>query len=263
MNSNPGSTKNLIFLTATITPKPGVPNLKRTDPEQRLQDYAKAFSFYLDQVGTCCDGIVFVENSNSDVSLLRNLAEEKGLVDQVEFIVFQGLDYPVHYDRGYGEFRLLDYGMSASELIKQFPDCRTVIWKVTGRYIVRNLCQAISSQPQSFDLYCNCRNYPKHWVDTYFMAWTPEGYETCFRDVYHRLKTNVPGIPSGIAAEELFRSWVEQRFIKENAKVVKRFRVTPAIEGTRGADNRGYATDNAWKFQLRAGIAKLLPWVWI
>ena len=263
MNSSKKSTKNLLFLTATITPKLGVPNLKRTDPQQRLQDYAKALEFYLDQIGVCCDGIIFVENSNSDVGPLRSLVEAKNLSDSVEFIVFEGLDYPVHYDRGYGEFRLLDYGMTHSQLIKRFADSRTVIWKATGRYVVQNLSEMIASQPAQFDLYCNYRNYPKHWVDTYFLAWTPQGYETCLRDVYHRLKTNVPGIPQGIAAEELLRSWLDQRFIKTHAKIVRRLRATPDLKGIRGADNSGYNTDNLWKFRFRSAVSRLLPWVWI
>jgi hypothetical protein len=256
------STHNLLLLTATITPKSGVPNLRRTDPVVRLQDYQRALEFYLTQVNQCCDGIIFAENSNSDVSALKNLVEQRGLTQQVEFIVFDGLDYPPHYDRGYGEFKLLDYAMQQSQLIQQQKG-KTVIWKITGRYIAQNLAQIIRAQPAKFDVYCNCRNYPKYWVDTYFMAWTSEAYETCFRDVYHRLKTNVPGIPQGIAAEELLRSWLEQKFIRANAHIIRRFRVTPAVEGIRGADNKGYTTDNLWKFYFRNAISKLLPWIWV
>lgn len=255
--------KNLLLLTATITPKSGVPNLKRTHPEDRLNDYAQALTFYLSQVGQACDGIIFVENSNSDISKLKDLVDSQNKTNAVEFIVFDGLDYPTHYDRGYGEFRLLDYGMSRSQLVKQSTDARTIIWKVTGRYIVQNLAEIIATQPHEFDLYCHCRNYPKYWVDTYFMAWTPEGYETCLRDVYHRLKTNVPGIPQGIAAEELLRSWLEQRFIRNNVHVIRRFRRTPDLSGIRGADNKGYATDNQWKYTFRRNISRLFPWIWI
>ena len=256
-------TRNLLLLTATITPKSGVPNLKRTNPKERLQDYAEALKFYLSHVNKICNGIIFVENSNSDISLLQEIVDEHGLTDQVEFLVFEGLDYPPHYDRGYGEFKLLDYGMTHSKLIKQFSSNRTVIWKTTGRYTIRNLEKMIASQPKKFDLFCNYRNYPKHWVDTYFMAWTPEGYETCLRDVYHRLKTNVPGIPKGIAAEELLRSWLGQRLIQKHAHIVYRFRTTPELVGVRGADNKGYATDNQWKYKIRHAVSKIFPWIWV
>ena len=253
---------NILLLTATITPKAGVPNLKRTDPALRLQDYAKALEFYLSHVNQCCDGIVFAENSNSDVSELKALAEKFGVTDQVEFVVFDGLNYPTHFDRGYGEFKLLDHAMTHSQLIKQQED-RTVVWKSTGRYTVKNIAQIIGSQPSQFDVYCNCRNYPKRWVDTYFIAWTPAAYETCFRDVYHRLKTNVPGIPLGIAAEELLRSWIDQRFIQNHIQLVRRFRISPEVEGIRGADNKGYGTDNHWKYTLRRNFSRVFPWIWI
>ncbi|NET30785.1 MAG: hypothetical protein F6K19_02115 [Cyanothece sp. SIO1E1] len=255
-------THNILLLTATITPKAGVPNLKRTDPALRLQDYAQALEFYLSQINRCCDGIIFAENSNSDVSELKALTEKHGVANQVEFIGFDGLDYPTHYDRGYGEFKLLDYAMAHSQLLKLHVG-QTVVWKSTGRYTVSNLAQIIASQPSEFDVYCNCRNYPKHWVDTYFMAWTPEAYEICFRDVYHRLKTNVSGIPKGIAAEELLRSWLDQRLLKQYVKFTYRFRVTPEVEGIRGADNKGYATDGFWKFQLRAALNRAMPWLWV
>lgn len=256
------TSRNFLMLTATITPKSGVPNLKRVNPEERLQDYKSALEFYLPLINKSCDGIIFVENSNSDVSLLKNLVADHGLTKKVEFIVFAGLDYPAHFDRGYGEFKLLDYGMANSQLVKASQG-RTVVWKITGRYIVRNLGTIIARQPSNFDVYCNCRNQPKHWVDTYFMAWTPEAYETCFRDVYHRLKTNVPGIPTGIAAEELLRSWLDQRFIKQTIQFKYRFRITPALEGVRGADNQGYSTDNAWKFRMRSLLNKAMPWLWV
>ncbi|WAL58386.1 hypothetical protein [Thermocoleostomius sinensis] len=249
-------------MTATITPKSGVPNLKRIDPSTRMQDYKKALEFYLSIVNKGCDGIVFAENSNSDITELKSLVEEQGLTEQVEFIVFDGLDYPPHYDRGYGEFKLLDYAMENSKFIHNQTN-RTVIWKVTGRYIISNLQHIFYSQPNQFDVYCNCRNYPKRWVDTYFMAWTPAAYETCFRDVYHRLKTNVPGIPQGIAAEELLRSWLDQKFLRQTIKFVYRFYMTPEVEGIRGADNKGYSTDEIWKLRIRKTLQRTMPWLWV
>jgi len=254
--------QNILLLTATITPKTGVPNLKRTDPEKRLQDYKAALSFYLNTLNKSTDGIVFAENSNSDLSSLKELVNELGLTDFVEFLQFDGLDYPAHYDRGYGEFKLLDYAMSNSRMILTTSP-ETTIWKITGRYIICNIDQLILNKPKNFEVYCNCRNYPKHWVDTYFMAWTPKAYETCFRDVYHRLKTNVEGIPSGIAAEELMRSWLEQKLIRDHVQLIRRFRLTPELEGIRGGDNVSYSTQNGWKFKFRSTLSRCLTWLWI
>lgn len=253
------SKKNILLLTATITPRVGVPNLKRIDPTIRLQDYKEALNFYLSGLHQWCDAIVFAENSNSDVSELRQLVEHQNLADYVEFIVFDGLDYPPHYDRGYGEFKLLDYAMANSQIINSEVE-RTVVWKVTGRYIIKNMKQIITKQPSNFDIYCNFRNYPKHWVDTFLMAWTPIAYQNCLKGVYDSLKTNIPEVPLGTAAEELLRKWFDKQ---STIKFAYRFKATPWIDGMRGADNKGYSTDNQWKIQLRNILNFIFPWLWI
>ena len=260
---NPVKTKNILLLTATITPKAGVPNLKRTDPKLRLQDYEKSLQFYLSILNKGCDSIIFAENSNSDISTLKDLVDQHNLSDQVEFLVFDGLDYPPKYDRGYGEFKLIDYAMENSKLIPRLTseaNTRIVIWKATGRYTIRNLQKIFRRQPKDFDIYCNCRNYPKHWVDTFLIAWTPTAYQACLNGVYHRLKLNVPGIPPKAAAEELLRNWLDQ---EHHLRIIRRFRVTPYIDGVRGADNKGYSTDHRWKLQLRGVLNTFFPWIWI
>jgi len=253
--------RNILLLTATIAPKPGVPNLKRVDPTIRLQDYKVALDFYLSLIHQCCDGIVFAENSNSDISELQELVDKRGMTQQVEFISVAGLDYPPSYDRGYGEFKLIDYAMAQSSLIQHQSDIRTIVWKGTGRYIIKNLTQMIQSQPSSFDIYCNCRNYPKRWVDTYLIAWTPEAYQIALKEVYHKLKLNVPGIPAKTAAEEILRGHLDLWL--RDLRVVQRLKTTPNIEGARAADNKGYSTDNLWKFHLRNAASRVFPWIWV
>lgn len=252
-------TKNILLLTATITPKTGVPNLKRTDPALRLKDYENAFKFYLSLINQCCDAIVFAENSNSDISSLEKLAKDQNLADQVEFIAFDGLDYPPQYDRAYGEFKLIDYAMENSKIIASQPE-ETIVWKVTGRYVIRNLNKIINHQPRSFGIYCNFRNHPKHWVDTFLIAWKSNVYQACLKNVYEKLKLNAPDTPPNGGAEELLRNWFDQQ---SNIKFVRRFKFTPLIDGFRAADNRGYATNDLWKFRVRSSINTLLPWLWI
>jgi len=254
------NTRNILLLTATITPKSGVPNLTRVDPKLRLRDYHEALEFYLSLLSKGCDGIIFAENSNSDVSSLQKLVEKHSATEQVEFIVFDGLDYPVNYDRGYGEFKLIDYAMKQSKMVSTGVD-KIIIWKITGRYLVRNLDQIIAHQPYNFDIYANFRNYPKCWVDTFLMAWTPQAYQIGLNEVYHRLKTNIPEVPEGMAAEELLRNWLDQQ--PKTLKFKRRFNVTPQVDGKRGADNKGYSTDNWWKFSLRSMLNMLFPWLWV
>ncbi len=253
---------NVLLMTATVTPPAGVPNLSRTDPVERIGDYRMSLSWYLSLPRDLFSRIVFVDNSCSDLSALREAAERFDAGERVEFLSFQGLDYPPHYDRAYGEFRLLDHAMSNSESVRSMGPGPGRVWKVTGRYIVKNIDAIVRSAPTDFELYANFRNWPRRWIDTYFLGWTPEGYEALVRDVYHRLKTNVPGIPLGICGEELFRSWLDQPLFRKR-KIVKRFRSTPVLDGIRGADGRNYASDDGWKIRARAMTRKFLPFVWI
>jgi hypothetical protein len=133
---------NILIMTATITPKADVRSLGRKDPALRRKDYEDALWFYGRLVGQCIDQIVFVENSESDLSSLKAIAEQLNIVDKIEFISFAGLDYPQMYGRGYGELFLLDHAMANSRFIREC-DADTPIWKMTGRYIVLNLAKLI------------------------------------------------------------------------------------------------------------------------
>jgi hypothetical protein len=246
-------------MTATITPPSGVPFLSRTNPAVRLKDYEASLNFYLSLIGDQLDAIVFVENSNSDITSLKNLVEEKNLQSKVEFIVFDGLDYPPDYGRAYGEFKLIDYGVSHSQLI-QAMDKNLITWKVTGRYIVKNLNQIIHHQPRKFDLYCNFRKIPKPWTDMFLLAWTTKGYETCIKGVYPRLRTDYETEIKH--PEEMFNQIL--RAAKKDIKIFPRFKQTPYVDGVKGADNQDYLEGkNLLKFRLRALSSRLFPWIWI
>ena len=122
---------NLLILTATITPPPDAAQLTRTDPTIRLNDYRKALEFYLSCLADGKNsGLVFAENSESDISELQNLCRKYNVIEQTEFISFAGLNYPSAYGRGYGEFKMIDYVMEHSQLIERLP-AQANIWKVT------------------------------------------------------------------------------------------------------------------------------------
>jgi hypothetical protein len=257
MNEAPNAHTNILLLTATVTPPRGSPLLARTDPAVRRRDYEAALAFYLKLLGGCLDYIVFAENSNSDISSLRVLAERSGWGDRVEFIVFDGLDHPPACGRGYGEFKLVDYAMRHSRTIAEMQGAATV-WKVTGRYIVRNLGLIIQRSPDSFDLYCNCRNRPLRWVDMYLQAWSEAGYRRVIRGRYPEL--NEDG--AKVSAEVRFRDWVDAA--PPAVTVARRFTVTPLVEGARGLDNQSYSWGNQlWKYYLRSALRSTVPWLWV
>jgi hypothetical protein len=212
--------KNILLLTSTIKPKSDQPQLKLTDPQSRLEDYRNALAFYSNALkeGTI-DRIVFVDNSGYDLKSLK----ESFPSTQIEWLSFYGLDYPPAYHRGYGEFALIDYAFANSDTLRALsPD--DVIWKVTGRYIVKNLKRVICYAPKQFNLYCDIK---KHWVDMGVMAWRFAGYKQLIEGVSENFKTEM--------APELILA----RLIREQSKsggIVTTFLWLPLMIGRRGTD---------------------------
>ncbi len=251
-----GRPVNILLMTATITPD-NSPELARTDPALRLEDYAQALDFYIGQLGAAggrgaIDGLVFAENSDSDVSSLRALAQARGAGDRVEFIANYGRHSFPGRDRSVGESALLDHAMATSRLIAQAGE-RAVVWKITGRYRVRNLAAMVRTAPARFDLYCDVRNRPIAWLDLRFMAWTPAGYDRLLRGIAERLGAD--------PKEPAMHAYVNGL---HDPAVVPRYRTEPLVDGVRGWDNRHYAKGGALlKFWLRAASRRFAPALWI
>lgn len=235
-------------MTSTIAPPPGVH--ARTEPAVRLGDYSRALSFYLAQIGQGIDHIVFAENSNSDLTTLRHLADEAGLTERCEFIGVSGLDYPSAYGYGYGEFKLLDRAMAESRTLLEIG-AKSIISKVTGRYIVRNLTRMVRQIPDDLDLLCDIRKREWPWADMRVMFWTPLGYERVLRGVYHLLRNDLTGLaPEMVLSRYLVES-------QNRAKIQTRFPFELKVRGVRGYDNREY---NIIKHYVRACARRMLPW---
>jgi len=163
-----------LVLTATIQPPKDIRQIIRTSPVDRLEDYKRALRFYLELSSQIVDRIVFVENSLSPLDELRALVAESGRDKQVEFISFWGLDYPSEYNRGYGEFKLLDYAVENSRVLASLkPD--DLFWKSTGRYIVKNFTKVVRSCPARASIYLDIRP-SRRFVDVRCFASTVPAY---------------------------------------------------------------------------------------
>jgi len=165
--------RNVLLLTATVTPPSGVPALQRTDPAQRLRDYEDAFAFYLPMVGTTFESIVFAENSASDISSLRQMvARSGGDTSRVDFLSFYGLDHPAAYGRGYGEFKLVDHAMNSAPLLRD----DAFVWKCTGRYKIANIVDLVRSRPANADIYCHFRDFPCRLCELFLLSFNRHGF---------------------------------------------------------------------------------------
>jgi hypothetical protein len=246
------SSQQVLLMTSTITPH-NARNLLRTDPTARLRDYYDALGFYLGFIGRPLHGIVFVENSSSDVSSLRGLVNARGLSDRVEFLCNYGSYLYSEQGRAYGEFKLLDHAMTASTMIRD-AGMDGVVWKITGRYKVKNLASVIASAPSTFDAYVDMKDHPRRWLDTRLMAWTAAGYERVFRGVADDLEAKTH--------EAVMRDYVPKR--ARGAHLVPRFRREPFIDGVRGWDNENYSKGRElMKCYVRSVGRVVAPWCWI
>ena len=247
---------DVVLLTATVVAPSDARNLARKDTSLRLQDYLRAFDFYLAELARgAFDALVLCENSGFDLAPFANKVRHAGLQDRVELIGFFGLDHPSSYGRGYGEFKLVDHAMQHSALVARLgPQVR--VWKVTGRYIIRNIARLVTSQPAQADLYCHCRNLPYAWLDMYLMRWNLVAYTGLIRGVYRSLQQDA----SPTSAEVRFRALLDRPHAA--LRVVRRFRHVPQIEGIRGFDNRSYGAMRVRR-AVRAMAQRLAPWIWV
>ncbi len=265
MTSNPAcrspKTPAALVMTATIAPPPDAINLARKDPQVRLRDYCEALTFYLGVPSQFIDRILFLENSDSDLSAIQDLATAAAGDKQVEIISFpKGNEYPPKFGKAYGEFRLLDYGLNRSSLLSGSD----IIWKVTGRLRLMNIDRLIETAPPNYALYCDLRQIPlgrylygNEWIDLRFFSFTLEGYSKFFRDRANSLRDT----PNRSAEHYLYKV-VEEALPSES--IIPRFRVQPAVAGHSGFSNTGY---KHWKYRLknatRSVFRKIAPWLWI
>ncbi len=251
----------VLLMTATITPPCDAPELARNDAGLRLADYCEALRFYLTVPDHIVNKIIFVDNSDSDLSALEAIVSDVPHHKKVELIKFQGNDHPPEFGKGYGEFKLIDYGITHSTLLD--PD--DLIWKVTGRLRVLNLSQMITTAPLHYNIYCDLRHVPmigdrfgaNEWMDLRIFSCSKTGYELYIRDCFELLKTELIGSP------ELYFFKILKAADK-SAGIVPRFRVQPNIAGFGGRLNVDYQNKSYLrKNMLRRLVRRVAPWIWL
>lgn len=121
-----------IVLTCTIDIC-GVALTERSDTNIRHNDYQIALRQWLKN--KYVKQIIIVENSGYDLGTLRQIVDETNAGKQVEFISFDGQNFPRHLGKGYGESLALARVVSNSVLLGEADK----FIKVNGRYYVPNI----------------------------------------------------------------------------------------------------------------------------
>ncbi|MDC0632731.1 hypothetical protein OAP22_02245 [Candidatus Pelagibacter ubique] len=120
-----------IILTCTVNPIQ-MPNLVRSNPEIRFQDYKKSFNFWVNNAFV--NKIILLENSNFDLSYFNEVA--KNIKNkEIEIISSNSNnEYDKSLGKGYGQYLCLKEIFDQSQIAKTtkyFID-------VTGRHCVKN-----------------------------------------------------------------------------------------------------------------------------
>jgi hypothetical protein len=251
----------VLVMTATIRPPENCPALARSDPALRLDDYRTALLFYLTLPTRLVDRILFIDNSDYDLTPLVEAARAQAGDKRVEFVSFQGNDHPPYFGKGYGEFRLLDHGLARSSLVRPGD----VLWKVTGRLQVANLAELIDSAPPAYGVYCDLRSVPligdrlggNHWMDLRVFSVTADAYGRILRGRFPYMR-----VREGVAPEQYL--YKVMRKFRDRERVVPRFRLQPRVVGYNGHSNRDYqGTEYLRKERLRRLARRCLPWLWL
>lgn len=157
----------LVFITATINCGQ-TPEVKRTDPHDREQDYLRAFE-HLMSLKVDAD-IIFCENSNANLASFHNLADYYQGHGVVRFLSFNGNSGAEHKGKGYGELEMLRH---AFEMMPEINNYRYIV-KVSGRYLLKNANLLIDRiRKMSVDLICDI-HVNLTYGDTRTVAFTPQ-----------------------------------------------------------------------------------------
>jgi len=217
--------KNIVLLTATITPLYGQAHLQLVNSSSRFNEYQQALKFYYQCLEkNIIDNIIFVENSLYDLSpLMREFKHDK-----IEWISFYGLDYDVSYHRGYGELKLLDYAYGVSTILKTslFDD---VVWKISGRYILKNIATIIKHAPGDFKIYCETS---EQWSEMSVMAWSVKSFNCFIHPILKDFATDM--------APELILPKKMKKWKNEYSGIIMHFSWPPYLVGRRGTDGKPF-----------------------
>ncbi len=258
-----GKRPEVLILTATITPPSNVTKLVRKEPQIRLADYCETLRFYLGVSSRFIDRIIFIENSDSDLRPIKELVETVKHDKNVEIISFHnGNDYPPEFGKGYGEFRMINYGLSQSKILSDTD----VLWKVTGRLRVLNIERLIEKAPQNYMIYSDFRNVPlvgnylggNEWMELRLFSFTLEGYNKYFRDRADSLRES---IINETPEQYLYKILKE---VLPTGTIIPRFTIQPILAGYSGWSNTDYQD---WKYtfknRIRFVARHVAPWLWL
>lgn len=118
----------VILLTASVNVG-DITNTKYKSAELRKNDYINSLFFYLSKIN---NKIVFVENTNTDLSLIFKEFIQSG---RLEILTFDGNKFNPLFGKSFGEIEIIEFALNNSVILKS----SYYIIKITGRYQILNI----------------------------------------------------------------------------------------------------------------------------
>jgi len=217
-----------LLLTATIDVR-GVPSLARSDPLERLSDYRWALERWV----RCraIDSIVFVENSGYDTESLQGVAREPTATN-VEFLSFDGQNFPRNLGKGFGETLNLEHALDRSATLAS-NDGDWLIMRSNGRNYVENIDVLAEALRGSTDILCDFKELLT-WGDGRVLG----GTVTFFRDYVCPYGRGVND-SNGYYFEHALARAIHRGMA--DGLVWRPFPERPRLRGFSGTSNRDYA----------------------
>ncbi len=214
---------------------------KLNDKEQRLVQYVDTIRHYLSAYNF---PIIFVENSNEDLSgYFKSEIEEK----KIEVLTFDGNSYAASTGKGYGDMECIKYALLHSKFIHE----DSFIFKITGRYIIRNLAKYINfyRRNSKLDLMVDITNNFQFSVSSFF------GFRPFFVTKYLSKNQHLINDSKGWYFEHvLSKSVLEAIGDRINFSILKYYPKISAISGTTGKkykDSFFYFIPRSLKYFIR------------
>jgi len=255
--SSPNTGAGLIMSATLVPPTTAV---ARADPVDRLNDYLDALRYYLALPNTVIDRILFVDNSDADLTPLAELAQHVPHDKNIELISFEGNDHPYQRGKAYGEFKLMDFGLANTTLFG--PD--DIVWKTTGRLKFLNLPEMTwRCKTLPFDVLCDLHNVPwvgsgkwrnYHNMDLRVFAFRMRAYDAILRDLWRTRE-------EGFDAEFLYHRMCQKH---QDLRILPRFPLQAQLQGISGRHQRDYrSTSQRTKDAVRSAARRIAPWLWL
>lgn len=219
-------TNEVLLLTATVTPHPQMGALAVRAPEERFEQYCDAFRLLVSSgASELFDSIILCENSGFPLERF-----DEAFSDSVARVVYAPVemdDSAGKYGRGYSEMLLIDKALAqVTEVIGE--DDR--IWKLTGRYQIKNLAKVVTRSNQAADVVVTLRRFPSKWADLYLFGFNRRAWRALSAHF-----DDLKAASGSVVMYDLLDGLSQRGFT-----IAARLGTEPILAGVRGHDQRNY-----------------------